>query len=124
MLQISPVVVSNVSVTLLSFAYETQKSNFMFKCFLNFRMILQRSYFGPQDTPVLLKELLKSTILLFFHVITLSFMYVLFNYTILLYFYNICYQSRTFFFVIQSRTFCYQSRTLLSVALLFVINTR
>ncbi len=88
---------------------------------LNFQMILQGHYFGLQDTPCLAK-IIKINDFAIFHVITLFYVR-LFNYTILLYFYNICYQSRTFLFI-SHITFCYQSRTfLLSVTYFFVINT-
>ncbi len=81
---------------------------------LNFQMILQGHYLGL-DTPVLLK-IIKSTIFIFSACPLLCTF--LFNYTILLYFYNIRYQSRTFYyqsrtFNLSVRTFCYQSRTFL-----------
>ncbi len=110
------------SVALLSFARMKRKNLTLYvRMLLNFQMILQGHYFGLQDTPVLLKRLLKSTILpYFFHVITLCF-YVRFIYYIQFYCVLRILLSVTYFvislyffvishvlFVISLVLFCYQ----------------
>ncbi len=80
---------------------------------LDFQMILPKVItLDYKDTPVLLK-IIKINDFAIFSCYYPLFMYTfLFNYTILLYFYNICYQSRTFvitYFLLSVAFLIYQS---------------